>query len=256
MNLSDKTILITNDDGIYTPNIKILAAELQKRGMQIKVAAPINEQSAVSHCISLHQPLRVREIKTDWFAITGTPADCVYLGIYHLLDKPPDLVISGINNGFNLGSDLFYSGTFAGAMEAVIRGIPGLAISAPRNCQEAVVRGAAKWAWTVGCRLLELEDQIAGYCFNLNHPDNTRVEQIEITDMGERKYKDQVVVRQDPKGENYYWLGGPGLKHTEGLKGGEINALNTGHASLTPVHLNISNLNSDLVKKLEFTHEP
>jgi 5'-nucleotidase len=74
--------------------------------------------------------------------------------------------------------------------------------------------------------------------------------------MGERKYKDQVIVRQDPKGENYYWLGGPGLKQTEGLKGGEIKALNAGHASLTPVHLNISNLNSSLVKKLEFTHEP
>ena len=121
-------ILVTNDDGIAAPGIKALAEALQVMG-QVTVVAPDRERSAAGHSLTLHSPLRVFELRPGWYAVDGTPTDCVNMGIHSLLDDPPDLVVSGINHGGNLGDDITYSGTVAAAMEANLMGIPAIAVS-------------------------------------------------------------------------------------------------------------------------------
>jgi len=116
-------ILISNDDGIDAPGILALAEGLSSVG-EVNVVAPDREMSAASHAISLHRPLRVTQRRPGWWAVDGTPADCVYLATMHLLGRKPDLLVSGINRGYNIGSDFFYSGTVAAAVEGAIRGIP------------------------------------------------------------------------------------------------------------------------------------
>src|SRR5215471_16153187 len=125
-------ILVTNDDGVMAPGIRALLPELRAIG-DVVVAAPDRERSAASHSISLDRPLRVDELEAGVFAIDGTPVDCVYLGLLHLVPRRPTLVVSGINNGYNLGSDVFYSGTVAGAVEGALRGVPALAVSLERR---------------------------------------------------------------------------------------------------------------------------
>src|SRR3954464_4910540 len=125
-------ILVTNDDGVLAPGIRAVAEALREVG-DVVVAAPDRERSAASHSISLDRPLRVDEIEEGVFSIDGTPVDCVYLALLHLVPRRPALVVSGINNGFNLGSDVFYSGTVAGAVEGALRGVPALALSLERR---------------------------------------------------------------------------------------------------------------------------
>src|SRR5438128_6680817 len=125
-------ILISNDDGVHAAGMAALARELEDLG-DILVVAPAREQSAMSHAISLDRPLRKTEVRKGWFAIDGTPVDCVYLGLLHIAPRPPALVISGINHGYNLGADVFYSGTVAAAVEGAIRGTPSFAISLGRE---------------------------------------------------------------------------------------------------------------------------
>src|SRR5215831_2147118 len=124
-------ILVSNDDGVHAAGIAALVKGLEDLG-EVLVVAPAREQSAMSHAISLDRPLRKTEIRKGWFAIDGTPVDCVYLGLLHIAPRPPALVISGINHGYNLGADVFYSGTVAAAVEGAIRGIPAFAISLGR----------------------------------------------------------------------------------------------------------------------------
>ena len=121
-------ILVTNDDGVAAPGIRAVAEALRDGG-EVVVAAPDRERSAASHSISLDRPLRVDEVEPGVYAIDGTPVDCVYLALLHLVPRKPALVVSGINNGFNLGSDVFYSGTVAGAVEGALRGVPAFAVS-------------------------------------------------------------------------------------------------------------------------------
>ena len=125
-------ILLTNDDGVMAPGIRAAAEALREVG-DVMVAAPDRERSATSHSITLDRPLRVDEIEPGVFSIDGTPVDCVYLALLHLVPRRPALCVSGINNGYNLGSDVFYSGTVAGAVEAALRGVPAIAISLERR---------------------------------------------------------------------------------------------------------------------------
>src|SRR5262249_17196307 len=135
-------ILVSNDDGVHAAGIAALVKGLEDLG-EVLVVAPAREQSAMSHAISLDRPLRKTEIRKGWFAIDGTPVDCVYLGLLHIAPRPPALVISGINHGYNLGADVFYSGTVAAAVEGAIRGVPAFAIS--RSVREPDCSGAARF---------------------------------------------------------------------------------------------------------------
>ena len=138
-------ILISNDDGIEAPGIRALAARLASLGEMI-VVAPDRERSAQSHALSLDRPLRAREREPGWWAVDGTPADCAYLALMHLCPRKPDLLVSGINRGYNLGSDFFYSGTVAAAVEGAIRGVPSFAISMERGPAEGLGPASARTA--------------------------------------------------------------------------------------------------------------
>ena len=140
--MSKPLVLITNDDGVLAPGIRAVAEALRDFA-EVVVAAPDRERSAASHSISLDRPLRVDEIEPGIYAIDGTPVDCVYLALLHLVPRKPALVVSGINNGFNLGSDVFYSGTVAGAVEAALRGVPALAVSLERKRPQDFSHAAA-----------------------------------------------------------------------------------------------------------------
>src|SRR4051812_23314481 len=141
--MSDRPlILVTNDDGVMAPGIRAAVEALRELG-DVVVAAPDRERSASSHSISLDRPLRVDELEPGVFAIDGTTVDCVYLALLHLVPRRPALVVSGINNGYNLGSDVFYSGTVAGAVEAALRGVPAIAVSLERRRPQDFSHAAA-----------------------------------------------------------------------------------------------------------------
>ena len=173
------------------------------------VAAPDRERSAASHSISLDRPLRVDEIEAGVFAIDGTPVDCVYLALLHLVPRRPALVVSGINNGFNLGSDVFYSGTVAGAVEGALRGVPALAVSLERRRPQDFSHAAAF------ARALAPRSSAAATgalpdasLLSVNVPAGP-IRGYRVTFLGRRVYRDQVDVRQDLRGRSYYWIGGP-----------------------------------------------
>ncbi len=230
-------ILVTNDDGVGAPGLRALAETLAQLG-KVVVAAPDRERSAVSHSISLDRPLRVDEVGAGVYAIDGTPADCVYLAVLHLLPRPPDLCVSGINDGYNLGSDVFYSGTVAGALEAVLRGVPGIAVSLERH-RPLDLAPAAAFTGAMAREVLARGGMGAGSLLNVNLPAG-RLAGYALTRLGERVYRDQVVAREDLRGRAYYWIGGPeeGGPHPEGS---DLNAVRAGLASVTPLGLDLTN---------------
>ncbi|MEC7946822.1 MAG: 5'/3'-nucleotidase SurE [Myxococcota bacterium] len=205
-------VLLTNDDGVDAPGIASLAEHLAPLG-EIIVAAPAAEQSAKSHALTMHTPLRVEGRGSGWFSVSGTPADCVYLGMHHLCDRRPDVVVSGINRGTNLGEDVYYSGTVAGAREAVMQGVPGLAVSldtsAPGDDRSRNWETAAMLARQVVMMMLDHGDA-ERTVLNLNVPDvpPDRLTRLHVTRVGRRRYRPAVTVRQDPRGRGYYWIGG------------------------------------------------
>ena len=226
-------ILLTNDDGIHAPGLRLLAEALVPLG-EVVVYAPDRQRSAVGHGVSLHQPLRVIEIQAGWNMVDGTPADCLILAIRGLLGRRPDLVVSGINAGANLGDDVTYSGTVAGAFEGMLLGINSFAVSnishRPKHFSSAakVARQVAEYILANGIP----EDVL----LNVNLPD-VPFEQLKgmaLTCMGRRNYLDEIVTRQDPRGGTYYWIGGAHPDHYE-TPGSDFEAIEKGQVSITPL---------------------
>jgi 5'-nucleotidase len=230
------TILVSNDDGIDAPGIRALAEALADLG-DVRVVAPDREQSAKSHSISLDRPLRVEERQKGWWAVDGTPADCVYLGLLHLLPEPPALVASGINRGFNLGSDFFYSGTVAAAVEGAIRGVPAFAISLERGPAEGL-EAAARFAHALGHAILA-EGLPSKTLLNVNVPNRGPILGYRWTRLGERAYRDQVEVRTDLRGQRYFWIGGPELDVADS-PGSDGDAVRGQAVSITPLDLDLT----------------
>jgi 5'-nucleotidase len=232
-------ILVSNDDGYQAPGLEALVAALIEVG-DVFVVAPENPRSGVSRMITLHKPLRVREFESPARAYfcSGTPTDCVYIALNHLLPHRPDIVVSGINYGANLGDDVTYSGTAAAAFEAVSHGIPAIASS-------LVVRGGADWEGvsrlTRDVTEMVLDNGIPDRTIlNINAPPNYgRHDDVEITRLGRRGYERVVDEREDPRGSPYYWIGGPELE-LDDEPGTDCHAIKKGHASITPVQLNLS----------------
>jgi len=230
-------ILLSNDDGVRAPGLRALAEALDGVG-DVLVAAPDRERSATAHAISLDHPLRVEEVGPKVFAIDGTPVDCVYLALHHLVPRKPDLCVSGINNGFNLGSDVFYSGTVGAALEAALRGVPSMALSLERRSPQDFSHAAA-FARDLVEDILGRGDAIAPLTFlNVNMPTGL-IKGLRVTSMGRRIYRDQVSVRQDLRGRSYYWIGGPEQKG-EDLPGSDCTAISDGLASVTPIGLDLT----------------
>jgi 5'-nucleotidase len=235
-------ILVTNDDGIHAPGLLVLVQELRRLG-EVYAVAPDRPRSATGHSITLHKPLRAAQVALGdgslaW-ASNGTPSDCVVLGISDLLGCTPDMVISGINPGANLGEDLTYSGTVSAAMEATILNVPSFAISV---AGEDVVdfRAAAEFAVRLAKGIAD--HGLPPYTFlNVNVPDlpQDSIKGMAITRQARRKYKGRLEKRIDPRGQVYYWLGGE-LLNEGTLAGTDVEAIEQHCISITPVHLDLT----------------
>ena len=235
-------ILVTNDDGIFAPGLRALVAALLPLG-PVRVVAPEREQSACGHSITLHKPLRMDAVDLDGlgveaFSTNGTPADCVILGCLTAA-TPPDLVMSGINRGANLGEEVLYSGTVSAAMEAAIQRRKSVALSVASYTADDY--GAAA---RVGARLAEILAEIdlpADSFLNVNVPPGPwgEIAGVAITRLGKRDYINRVDRREDPRGRPYYWFTGSPQEATAG-EGTDIAAIADGKISITPVHFDLT----------------
>ena len=235
--------LVTNDDGIDSPWITLLADHLAEVG-EVIVSAPASEQSAVGNSISLNAIIRVNERGEERYAVHGTPTDAVLLGMSEFCPRPPDLVVSGINPGPNLGTDVFYSGTVAGAIQGAIRGVQGMAVSQelpeetsqPEALLELFSR-TARFARDMARRLIATPLP-ANTVLNVNAPPDLAREFV-WTRMGKRVYRENVLRRLDPRGSPYYWVGGPPVAGVN-PPGTDGHAVEQGLISLTLLDLNLS----------------
>jgi len=227
-------VLCSNDDGIDSPHLLALADRIEAFA-DVIVVAPERQRSAASHAITLHKPLRLTERAKGRYSLSGTPVDCVYLGILKLCDRKPAVVVSGVNDGFNLGSDVFYSGTVAAAVEGALRGAAGIACSlAPRATE---VDASIAFAAAV-VRSANAEPMPAGTVLNVNMP-GTGSDAYQWTVLGRRLYDDDIAERADPRGRPYYWVGGGPAGHDE-VEGSDCVAIAKGWNSITPMHLDLT----------------
>lgn len=231
-------ILLSNDDGYDAAGLVALRVALRTFADVVTVA-PHSEQSAQSHAISLHRPLRHYAIGDDMHAIDGTPVDCVYVGLFgHLLPRRPDLCASGINLGPNLAGDVVYSGTVAAAREAALRGVPAIAFSQVGEATPARLAASARVA-AVLCRRalgLTLPKTAQVPLLNVNFP-AVDARGVRTTRLGVRHYSEGVDERDDPRGRKYYWIGGPGGPRHDQVEGSDTEAVDEGFVSVTPLQL-------------------
>ncbi len=235
-------ILVTNDDGIDSPGLAALKRALSPLG-EVTIIAPAHSWSAAGHTKTMHKPMRVRRGAlsdgSEALVTTGSPSDCVSLALLGVLDRRPDLVVSGINKGPNMGEDVTYSGTVAAAMEGVVSGIPAIAASL-----DAWEGWDFETAATVVARIAEeilLRGLPPGTLLNVNVPSlpYEELRGILVTRQGRRVYKDVLVERKDPRGETYYWIGGD-PPDGEPLEGTDFWAVKHGYVSVTPLKLDLT----------------
>lgn len=236
-------ILLTNDDGINALGIRVLAQYLGEIG-KVSIVAPDRERSAVGHALTLHHPLRALKLDNNMYAVDGTPTDCVNLGINSLLSIKPDIVISGINHGANLGDDITYSGTVSAAMEATLMGIPAFAISLATTADTDNFVPAATFAAKLAGVILRKglpEDTFLNVNVP-NHPPELLKKPL-ITCQGKRSYEGMIIDNIDPRGRNYYWIGSVDVNFHD-VEGTDYYAVTRGHISITPLHLDLTNYSS------------
>jgi 5'-nucleotidase len=233
-------ILVTNDDGYMAGGLQLLAQAAGRLG-DITVVAPDREQSATSHSLTLHYPLRVRRTADNVQVVDGTPTDCVMLAVGELLAERPDFVLSGVNHGANLGDDVLYSGTVAAAMEATILGIPAIALSYSGKDHERLT----EWDDVVAGLLEQLMtrgDFPAETLLNVNLPPvrPNEIAGVRVTTLGRRAYVGSLTRATDPNGREYFWIGG-GESKWSGGPDSDFHAVHEGYISVTPLHLDLTN---------------
>ncbi len=234
-------ILITNDDGIHAEGINALAHEIKKIADVILVA-PDREQSASSHSFTMNRPLRINEYNENMYACDGTPTDCVMLGVHGILKhKLPDLLLSGINHGANMGEDITYSGTVAAAIEGSILGIPSIAISNTNGEDKKSYRLAAKFISKFVKQIDKLK-LINGSFLNINLPELNGDKFIDyaFTSPAQRVYNDIIIEKTDPRGKNYYWIAGDCVWRN--IEGSDYEAVSNGKVSISPLKVNFADL--------------
>ncbi len=235
-------ILLTNDDGYDAPGLAALIDALEPLG-RVVVVAPDREQSGSAHALTLERPLRVRTTGSGRYPVDGTPTDCVHLGVFNLTGgEPPALVVSGINRGLNVGDDVTYSGTVAGALEGTLLQIPSMAISAATN-EEGIAEFslAARFAHHLAKRLLR-QQLPAGVFLNVNVPSG-RPRGVRVTRQGTRSYRAAVVERLDPSGRPYFWIAGAETTPAR-EPDGDQTAIQDGYISVSPLHANLTHADS------------
>jgi len=227
-------VLLSNDDGVHAAGLQALAAAFE--GDEVWVVAPDREQSASSHAISLHRPLRMQEVAPRRFAVDGTPTDAVYMGLNLVLrGARPDVVVSGVNHGPNLANDVLYSGTVAAAMEAALLGVHAIAVSLAGPPPHEFT-DAARFAAVLARRVVASPPP-APLLLNVNVPPGP-VRGYRFVRLGRRTYGNEVVEKLDPRGRKYYWIGGEGGPTNEDIPGSDCNAaLSERLVSVTPLHL-------------------
>jgi len=231
-------ILLSNDDGIQSEGLTALEASLSPLG-ELFTVAPDRAQSSMSHALTLHRPLRVHELGQRRLAVDGTPVDCVKLALSGLMPARPNLVVSGINKGPNLGDDIIYSGTVSAAIEAALLGIPAIAVSLV-TFQAFDFRAAAAFTAELIGKIQE-RGITPATLLNVNVPALPR-EQLKgwkLTRMGKRHYSETIVERIDPRGGKYYWIGGDdlGFAHDDGT---DCMAVHEGYVSVTPLRVDLT----------------
>ncbi|XHX79589.1 MAG: 5'/3'-nucleotidase SurE [Stenomitos frigidus ULC029] len=245
-------LLISNDDGIYALGIRALANSLAEAGHDVTVVCPDRERSATGHGLTLHQPIRAEIVESIFhpsvkaWACSGTPSDCVKLALWALLDHPPDLVLSGINHGSNLGTDVLYSGTVSAAMEGVIEGIPSIAFSLT-SFSSSDFQPAAAFAQSLVAQLAKqpLPELLL---LNVNVPAvaAAAIEGVKVTRQGIRRYVDVFEKRLDPRGKTYYWLAGELLEEVEEVSSlselapTDVQAIRDNYITITPLQYNLT----------------
>jgi 5'-nucleotidase len=228
-------ILVTNDDGIHSPGLTMLAKALSRVG-EVWVVAPDRERTAVAHSVTLHKPLRVHELGTRIYAVNGTPVDCVNLAVLKLMSAPPDLLVSGINKGVNLGDDVLYSGTVSAAMEGTILGVPSMAVS-QEGQEHFYFDAGARYAVRIA-RLILKEGLPDETLVNLNIPNRPfgSITGVRVTCLSRRRFDNPIIEKVDPHGQTYYWIAGTRVSWRRS-KDADHEALEQGAVSLTPIHL-------------------
>jgi len=232
-------ILVSNDDGYLAPGIAALANELS-RVAKVTVVAPDRNRSAASNSLTLTMPLRVQQMENGFFSVDGTPTDCVHLAVTGLLEKEPDLVFSGINNGENMGDDVLYSGTVAAATEGRFLGLPSIAISMSSSAPKHFETGAVI-AVQLFNQLLSKELP-ADTVLNVNIPDLplSEIKGLKATRLGQRHRSESVIEARDPRNEKIYWVGPPGARQDAG-EGTDFHAVEHGYVSVTPLKIDLTN---------------
>lgn len=234
-------ILISNDDGLDARGIRLLSERIAADVERVTVVAPDRDRSGASNSLTLDRPIRVERRDAGVFKVYGTPTDCVHIGITGLLDDEPDMVISGINAGANLGDDVLYSGTVAAAMEGRFLGLPAMAVSliydnaGPRHYESA-----ARAAGILMNRLIE-EPLPADTILNVNVPDRPwdEIAGFETTRLGHRHRSEDVIPIEDPRGRQFYWIGAPGGEQDSG-PGTDFSAVRRGFVSVSPIHVDLT----------------
>lgn len=232
-------ILIVNDDGVHAPGIKALKKSLDTLG-EVIVIAPLEERSTTGHTLTLDHPLRLVEIDENVFGCSGYPADCTLMGLAHVLrEKKPDVVVSGINRGANLGQDIYYSGTAAGAREAVFHNVPGIAVSLVVDFQKKHEKPHYEVAGNFVRKMLEanMHKEIAPmHMFNVNVPNIENPKNALATKLGFRRYSEEIAARDDFRGRPYFWVGGVFEGHVDTV-GSDCRSVELGHVSVSVLNL-------------------
>ncbi|MDP3051840.1 MAG: 5'/3'-nucleotidase SurE [Eubacteriales bacterium] len=236
-------VLLANDDGIFAPGIIHLLESFREISDFVYVTAPDRERSATGHSITVHRPLRIRTApglgdKAKGWIVDGTPADCVKLALESLIDEKPDLMIAGINDGPNLGSDVLYSGTVSAAMEGLINGIPALSVSLA-TWEEADYEYAAQFVRNLAPLLLQ-HPLPPGTLLNVNVPPGT-VKGVRFTRLCTLCYTDAIHRRTDPRGREYFWMAGQPESPDVEDDGTDIGAVHQGYVSITPLQIDLTN---------------
>ena len=228
-------VLLSNDDGYRAAGLALVHEEL-KAFADVVVCAPSSQQSASSHSLTLHRPLRLKDRGGSVFSVDGTPADCVYVAFHadqRVLPRRPDLVVSGLNHGVNLGDDVFYSGTVAAAREGALEGVPSLAVSA---AHDADMPAAAACSARIAKAITDAKLQSA-VLLNANFPTGSSWT-VRATRLGTRRYLSSIEFRRDPRGREYLWISGTGVEH-DNHSDSDTQAFDAGDVGLTPLVLDL-----------------
>ncbi|KTD73582.1 5'/3'-nucleotidase SurE [Legionella tucsonensis] len=232
-------VLISNDDGVFAPGINRLAKELSTF-VDIEVVAPDRNRSGSSNSLTLSRPLKAKKLDNGYYSVEGTPTDCVHLAVTGFLDTEFDMVVSGINDGANLGDDILYSGTVAAAMEGRYLGLPALAFSmVGDNIQHYDTAAVIAKYLVMKLSTHRLPSQTI---LNINVPDMPldKIKGLQVTRLGTRHGAEPVVKDKDPRGRSIYWIGLPGAEADAG-PGTDFYAISEGYVSITPLHLDMTN---------------